>query len=98
MFEPELNKEQNAYILKLQDWFSPGEILKMITYDNAQLLALSGNRSPYHGELGIVKTGALADLILVDGNPLQDLSLLAQPEEKFLVIMKDGKVVKNKLD
>ena len=98
LFEPELNREQNAYILKLQEWFSPGEILKMITYDNAQLLALSGNRSPYRGELGIVKTGALADLILVDGNPLQDLSLLAQPEEKFLVIMKDGKVVKNKLD
>ncbi|GMQ23670.1 hypothetical protein Aoki45_03520 [Algoriphagus sp. oki45] len=98
LFEPELNKEQNAYILKLQEWFSPAEILKMITYDNARLLALSGNRSPYPGELGVIKEGALADLILVDGNPLQDLSLLAQPEEKFLVIMKDGKVVKNKLD
>ncbi|GMQ27476.1 metal-dependent hydrolase family protein [Algoriphagus confluentis] len=98
LFEPELNKEQNAYILKLQEWFSPAEILKMITYDNAQLLALSGNRSPYPGELGVIKEGALADLILVDGNPLEDISLLAQPEEKFLVIMKDGKVVKNKLD
>ncbi|GAB2484968.1 metal-dependent hydrolase family protein [Algoriphagus taiwanensis] len=97
LFEPELNREQNAYILKLQEWFSPAEILKMITHDNAQLLALSGNRSPYRGELGVVKTGALADLILVDGNPLEDLSLLAQPEEKFLVIMKDGKVVKNRL-
>lgn len=98
LFEPELNKEQNAYILKLLEWFSPSEILKMITYDNARLLSLSGNRSPYKGQLGVVNQGALADLILVDGNPLEDISLLAQPEEKFLVIMKDGKLVKNKMD
>jgi imidazolonepropionase-like amidohydrolase len=98
LFEPELNKEQNAYILRLLEWFSPGEILKMITYDNARLLSLSGNRSPYKGQLGEVSKGALADLILVDGNPLQDINLLTQPEEKFLVIMKDGKLVKNEVN
>jgi imidazolonepropionase-like amidohydrolase len=98
LFEPELNKEQNAYILRLLEWFSPGEILKMITYDNARLLSLSGNRSPYKGQLGEVSQGALADLILVDGNPLQDINLLTQPEEKFLVIMKDGKLVKNEVN
>jgi imidazolonepropionase-like amidohydrolase len=70
----------------------------MITYDNARLLSLSGNRSPYKGQLGEVSQGALADLILVDGNPLQDINLLAQPEEKFLVIMKDGKLVKNEVN
>ncbi len=95
LFEPELNEEQNRYILKLQEWFSPAEILKMITHDNAQLLALSGNRSPYQGRLGVIEEGALADVLLVNGNPLQDLSLIANPDENFLVIMKGGKAYKN---
>lgn len=95
LFEPDLNAQQNAYILRLQKWFTNAEILKMVTHDNAQLLQLSGLRSPYPGELGVVEEGALADLILVDGNPLADLSLIAQPAEKFLLIMKNGKVVKH---
>ncbi|MFN3344637.1 MAG: amidohydrolase family protein, partial [Chloroherpetonaceae bacterium] len=95
LFEPELNEGQNQYILKLQEWFSPAEILKMVTHDNAQLLALSGNRSPYQGKLGVIEEGALADVLLVNGNPLQDLSLIANPAENFLVIMKGGKIYKN---
>ncbi len=95
LFEPELNKLQNEYILRLQSWFTNAEILKMVTHDNGELLQMSGLRNPYPGKLGVVEEGALADLILVDGNPLEDLSLIAQPEEKFLVIMKDGKVFKN---
>lgn len=98
LFEPELNEEQNKYILPMLTWFTPAEILKIVTYDNVQLLQLSGLRSPYTGKLGVVEKGALADLILVDGNPLEDLSLIANPAEKFLVIMKDGQVYKNKLD
>jgi imidazolonepropionase-like amidohydrolase len=98
LFEPELNAEQNEYILKLKKWFTPYEILKMITYDNAQLLALSGNRSPYKGKVGIIEKGALADLILIDGNPLKNIDLIAETDEKFLVIMKDGKIYKNILE
>jgi imidazolonepropionase-like amidohydrolase len=96
LFEPWLNDERNTYLLKLKKWFTPYEILKMATYDNAQLLALSGKRSPYAGEIGIVKPGALADLLLVDGNPMENIDLVAQPEENFWVIMKDGEIVKNK--
>lgn len=95
LFEPWLMEEQNAYLLKLKTWFTPYEILKMVTHDNAQLLALSGNRSPYRGELGVIKAGALADLILVDGNPMENIDLLGQSAEKFVVIMKDGELVKN---
>ena len=98
LFEPDLNEQQNDYILKLQPWFSNAEILKMITHDNGQLLQLAGLRSPYQGKLGVVEEGALADLILVNGNPLEDLSVLADPENKFQVILKDGKVVKNNLE
>ena len=67
----------------------------MATSTNAELLALSGLRSPYPGKLGVVEEGALADLILVDGNPLENIQLIADPAKAFFVIMKDGKVVKN---
>ncbi|MDR0195436.1 MAG: amidohydrolase family protein, partial [Myroides sp.] len=94
-FEPELNKDQNTYILRLQKWFTNAEILKMVTQDNAELLQLSGLRSPYPGKLGVVEEQAYADLLLVDGNPLKDLSLIANPEKSFIMIMKGGKIYKN---
>lgn len=94
LFEPWLNLEQNEYILRLKPWFTPAEILKMVTYDNAQLLALSGLRSPYEGRLGVVEEGALADLLLINGDPLTRLELITKPETNCLVIMKDGKLYK----
>jgi imidazolonepropionase-like amidohydrolase len=94
LFEPGLNPEQNSDLLKLLPWFTPAEILKLATHDNAQLLALSGPRSPYPGTLGVVREGALADLILVDGDPLADLSLVADPAANFDLIVKDGVIVK----
>ncbi|WP_291078607.1 MULTISPECIES: hypothetical protein [unclassified Empedobacter] len=59
------------------------------------MLQLSGLRSPYPGKLGVVEEQALADLILVDGNPLKDLSLIANPDKNFLVIIKGGQIYKN---
>ena len=56
---------------------------------------MSGKRNPYPGKLGVVEEGALADLLLVDGNPLENLELVANPSKNFLVIMKDGKIYKN---
>jgi imidazolonepropionase-like amidohydrolase len=97
LFEPALNVEQNAYILRLKPWFTPAEILKLVTHDNAELLALSGPRSPYPGALGVVREGALADLILVRGDPLVDIDLVADPAANFAVIMKDGVIVKEEL-
>ena len=41
--------------------------------------------------------GALADLLLVEGNPLEDINLVANPDKNFVVIMKDGKIYKNTL-
>jgi len=97
LFEPELNAEQNAYILRLKPWFTSAEILKLVTRDNADLLVLSGPRSPYPGRLGVVEEGALADLLLVDGDPIANINLIANPGKNFVVIMKDGKLYKNSL-
>jgi imidazolonepropionase-like amidohydrolase len=68
-----------------------------VTHDHAQLLALSGLRNPYPGKLGVVEVDALADLLLVDGDPIANINLVADPEKSFLLIMKDGKIFKNTL-
>ncbi|WP_343557583.1 amidohydrolase family protein [Sphingobacterium sp.] len=97
LFEPDLNKLQNEFILRLQKWFTNAEIIKMVTQDNGELLQLSGLRSPYPGKLGTIEEGALADLLLVDGDPLKNLKLLADPGKNFLLIIKDGQIYKNNL-
>jgi imidazolonepropionase-like amidohydrolase len=81
--------------VELTRWFTPADALIMATSKNAELLSLSGLRNPYPGKLGVIEQGALADLLLVDGNPLEDIRLVADPKNKFLVIMKDGMVYKN---
>lgn len=96
LFDPVLAKKQGKQLAKMERWFTPFEVLRMATSRNAELLAMSGPRSPYSGKLGVVEEGALADLLLVDGNPLEDLSLVSEPETNFVVIMKDGRVYKNK--
>lgn len=64
---------------------SPFEILKSATSINAEILQRSG-------ELGVVKPGALADLLLVDGDPLTDLSVLERPDECLKLVIKDGEI------
>ncbi len=97
LFNPAQNKNQNSDILKLKTWFSPFQALKLVTHDNAQLLALSGPRNPYPGKLGVVAVDSFADLLLVNGNPIANINLVADPEKNFVVIMKDGKIYKNSL-
>ncbi|MEU8224161.1 amidohydrolase family protein [Kribbella sp. NPDC048915] len=93
LFEPALAVKQGKQLAKLTKWFEPAEVLAMATVTNAELLALSGPRNPYPGVLGVVEEGALADLILVNGDPLDDIQLLATPDTAFAVVMKQGVVV-----
>jgi imidazolonepropionase-like amidohydrolase len=97
LFSPGLASQQGALLAKLVKWYTPAEALVMATRTNAQLLAMSGKRNPYPGKLGVVEEGALADLLLVDGNPIADIKLVADPAKNFLIIMKDGKIYKNTL-
>ena len=87
----------SAKLVKMLKWYSAPELLVMATGTNADLLKLSGPRDPYPGNLGVVEEGALADLLLVDGNPLETIQLVADPDKNFLVIMKDGTIYKNTL-
>jgi imidazolonepropionase-like amidohydrolase len=97
LFSKALADRQGAQLAKLTRWYSTAETLAMATSVNADLLQLTGLRNPYPGKLGVVQEGALADLLLVDGNPLEDIDLIADPERNFLVIIKDGVVFKNAL-
>ena len=97
LFSQALAQQLGAMLASLVRWYTPAEALVMATGTNAQLLALSGKRSPYPGKLGVVEEGALADLLLVDGNPIADIKLVADPAKNFVLIMKDGKIYKNTL-
>ncbi len=97
LFDAALATRQGAQLAKMKRWFTTAEILKMATKTNAELLAMSEPRNPYPGQLGVVAEGALADLLLVDGNPLESIELLSVPETSLAVIMKDGVIYKNAL-
>jgi imidazolonepropionase-like amidohydrolase len=97
LFSKALAERQGAMLADLTRWYTPAEALIMATSTNAELLKLSGPRNPYPGNLGVVEAGAYADLLLVDGNPLENIRLVADPDKSFVVIMKDGKIYKNTL-
>jgi imidazolonepropionase-like amidohydrolase len=95
LFSQALAQQQGAILASLVRWYSPAEALATATRTNAELLALSGKRSPYAGKLGVVEQGALADLLLVEGNPLENIKLIADPAKNFKVIMKGGRIYKD---
>ncbi len=97
LFSAQLATRHGELLAKFARWFTPAETLAMATGTNARLLELSGLRNPYPGKLGVVATNALADLLLVDGNPLENINLVADPHRNFVVIMKDGRIFKNTL-
>jgi imidazolonepropionase-like amidohydrolase len=85
-----LHPYQNLEFTLRREFASAFEILKSATSVNAELL----NRS---GDLGEVAPKACADLLVVDGNPLKDISVLERSAETVQLIMKDGVVYKNTL-
>jgi len=97
LFSEKLAARQGTMLTHLTRWYSNAEILTMATATNAELLGLSGPRNPYPGKLGVVEEGALADLLLVDGNPVENIRLIEDPAKNLLVIMKDGRIHKNAL-
>ena len=96
---------------RTQAFGSNFEVLKQLTSIAGEMLDMSGPRNPYKaGKLGVIEEGAYADLLLVDGNPLEDISVIggtekwfdADPEYKLIptihLIMKDGNIYRNEID
>jgi imidazolonepropionase-like amidohydrolase len=81
--------QSHEFILraKVQD---PVDVLRSATSINADLVQRAG-------KLGTVAAGAIADLLVIDGNPLEDLGLLERTDESLLLILKDGRIVKDLL-
>jgi imidazolonepropionase-like amidohydrolase len=69
----------------------PADMIRAATSTAARLLRREG-------ELGVVAPGAYADLLVVDGNPLDDIRVLTTPEQNLKLIMKEGQVYKNELE
>jgi len=79
-------------------WFSAVEILKQATSNNAKLFGMCGKLNPYTaGKLGVIEKGAYADLLIYEGNPLDDIQVIVNYKENLKLIMKDGKIFKNEL-
>jgi imidazolonepropionase-like amidohydrolase len=79
-------------------WFKDVEILRQNTSSAAKWLAKSGTKNPYReGPLGVIKEGAYADMLLVEGNPVKDVTVMADWKNNLKVIMKDGVIYKNAL-
>jgi imidazolonepropionase-like amidohydrolase len=97
LFNPQGTRTQGRQLTKLSQWFDTADVLRLATSRNAELVALSGPRNPYPGKLGVIEAGALADILVVDGDPLAQIDLLADPESHIQLIMKDGHIYKNSL-
>lgn len=98
-FTPEHNDIQANGLTAFTKWYSNFELLKMVTSGNATYFELSGERHPYRQDpLGVIREGAYADILLVEGNPLDDLSILGDIGKSISLIMKDGRIYKNTLE
>lgn len=98
LFEPESVARQSEMMVRLGEYVSNVDALTMVTSGNAELLRLAGERDPYKSaRLGEITPGAWADVLLVNGDPTADLTVLADPDNGIAVIVKDGVIVKNSL-
>lgn len=90
------SRTENSMLPRLGTVFPNAEVLRIATSGNCSLFAHSGKRNPYRAALlGVVKPGAWADVLLVRGNPLDDLRLLEDYARNLLVIVKGGVIHKN---
>jgi imidazolonepropionase-like amidohydrolase len=93
------------------DKFGNLQALKSMTSIGGQLAALTGKNNPYPGKLGVIEAGAYADILLIDGNPLEDITLIGGSQKNFdapdrkageipamNLIMKDGVIYKNTIN
>ena len=86
----EMHRYQSREFLIRSEVLSPFELLRSATSENARMMNVEG-------EFGVIAEGAIADIIIIDGNPLEDLGVLQGQGEMIPLIMKDGEIYKNAL-
>ncbi len=97
LFNPNGTATQGKQLAKFARWYDNADVLRLLTSGNAELAGLSGQRNPYPAKLGRIEAGAYADILVVDGDPLEDISLIADPDRTMKIVMKDGRIHKNTL-
>ena len=98
LFQPGKTGLQSVMLTRLAKVYGNAGALRIATSQNAALFAESGNRNPYgEARLGVVEEGAWADLLLVDGDPIADITVLTEPEQRLSLVVKDGRIHKNLL-
>lgn len=97
LFSPQNLPQQGRMLAKLTRFYQPLDLLRIATGQNGELLGMSGLRNPYEGKVGVIAPGAMADILVADGDPSINLDFLADPEKNLRLIMKDGKVYKSTL-
>jgi imidazolonepropionase-like amidohydrolase len=97
LMNPTGASSQGRQLAKLTRFMPPLEALRMATGAAGDLLALSGERSGYDGQLGVIAEGAMADLLVVESDPEAGLDWLDTPEQSLAMIVKGGAVVKDQL-
>lgn len=97
LMNPGGSRSQGRQLAKLTRFMSPFDALTMATGAAGELLAMSGERAPYPGKLGVIEPGALADLLVWDGDPATSLDFLSDPEANLRLVMKGGRVFKEAL-
>ena len=78
------------------EYWTPAEVLAQATSESARVIRMSGKLNR-HGDFGEIRQGWVADLLLINGEPLDDISVLRDPGKNLALIMKAGKIVKNAL-
>ena len=94
LFTPQNLPRQGHMLAKMTRFYAPLEALKIATSQNGKLLAMAGARYPYPGPVGVLKADAMADVLIIDGEPEQNLDFLTDPDTNIKAIIKDGLVYK----
>lgn len=97
LFNPAKTATQGRQIAKIARFMPSVDVLRLVTGRNGDLLALSGERNPYPGRVGVIEKDAHADLLVLDGNPIDDINLIGEPD-RMKIIMKAGVIHKNTLE
>jgi imidazolonepropionase-like amidohydrolase len=86
----DMHRHQSQEFVLLGQHLPAIDVIRMATVNAAKVVRMEG-------QIGLVEPGALADLIVVDGNPLRDLALLTQQGRHIPIIMQGGRLIKDEL-